>query len=145
VFLVDTNILVHAVNRQSPEHEKAAELLAKWRSLPDIWYVTWPIVYEFLRVSTHPSIFERPLKVTKAWSFIESLLAASSCDCLVETDRHGEVLHELAEEYPSVMGSLLHDFHTVVLMREHGVNEIRTADTDFHQFKFLRVVNPLAS
>jgi len=29
------------------------------------------------------------------------------------------------------------------LMREHGVVEIRTADMGFHQFKFLRVVNPL--
>jgi hypothetical protein len=30
-------------------------------------------------------------------------------------------------------------------MLEHGVMEIRTADTDFHQFPFLRVVNPLAA
>jgi predicted nucleic acid-binding protein len=29
-------------------------------------------------------------------------------------------------------------------MREHGVREVRTADTDFHQFPFLEVVNPLA-
>jgi predicted nucleic acid-binding protein len=28
-------------------------------------------------------------------------------------------------------------------MREHGVQEIVTADTDFLQFPFLRVVNPL--
>jgi predicted nucleic acid-binding protein len=28
-------------------------------------------------------------------------------------------------------------------MKEHGIPEIRTADTDFHQFPFLRVVNPL--
>ncbi len=143
MFLVDTNILVHAVNRQSPEHDKAAELLEKWRASPDIWYVTWPIVYEFLRVATHLSIFQRPLKITMAWSFIESLFAASSCDVLAETDRHGEVLRELTVEYPSIAGSLLHDFHTVVLMREHGVNEIRTADTGFFQFRFLRVVNPL--
>jgi len=28
-------------------------------------------------------------------------------------------------------------------MREHGITEIRTADADFHQFRFLTVVNPL--
>jgi len=28
-------------------------------------------------------------------------------------------------------------------MREHGVREIVTADTDFLQFDFLRVTNPL--
>ena len=32
-----------------------------------------------------------------------------------------------------------------VLMREHGITEIRTADADFHQFRFLTVVNPLDS
>lgn len=31
----------------------------------------------------------------------------------------------------------------VVLMREHGIKEIRTADTDFLEFRFVRVVNPL--
>ena len=37
----------------------------------------------------------------------------------------------------------MHNLHIAALMREHGVTEIRTADTDFHQFKFLQVVNPL--
>jgi predicted nucleic acid-binding protein len=37
----------------------------------------------------------------------------------------------------------LHDLHIAALMREHGVAEIRTADIGFHEFKFLRVVNPL--
>jgi predicted nucleic acid-binding protein len=32
---------------------------------------------------------------------------------------------------------------TSALIREHGVTEIRTADTDFHQFGFLTVTNPL--
>ena len=35
-----------------------------------------------------------------------------------------------------------HDLHIAAVMREHGITEIG-ADTDFHQFKFLRVVNPL--
>lgn len=38
----------------------------------------------------------------------------------------------------------MHDVHTAVLMKEHGIDEIRTVDTDFHQFRFLRVVNPLS-
>jgi predicted nucleic acid-binding protein len=62
---------------------------------------------------------------------------------LVETDRHSEVLEELSRLHPRVSGNLVHDFHTAVLMKEHGIAEIRTADTDFHQFPFLRVVNPL--
>jgi len=28
-------------------------------------------------------------------------------------------------------------------MKEHGLEGIRTSDTDFHQFVFLRVIDPL--
>jgi predicted nucleic acid-binding protein len=40
-------------------------------------------------------------------------------------------------------GNLFHDIQTAVLMREHGVREIVTADSDFLQFRFLKVTNPL--
>jgi predicted nucleic acid-binding protein len=63
----------------------------------------------------------------------------------VETGRHGEILEEITRLHPRVSGNLVHDLHTAALMREHGVAEIRTADADFHQFGFLRVVNPLVS
>ena len=98
---------------------------------------------EFLRVVTHRSALAVPLTFADAWSFIESLRASPSFGFLVETERHAEVVRDLTVEYPHVSGNRLHDLHIAALMREHGVVEIRTADTDFHQFKFLRVANPL--
>ena len=83
------------------------------------------------------------LTFANAWSFIDSLRLSSSFGVLVETDRHVEVVRDLAREYPHLSGNRLHDLHIAALMREHGVAEIRTADTHFHEFKFLRVVNPL--
>lgn len=62
---------------------------------------------------------------------------------LVPTERHMEVLEGLSTRHPRLSGNIVHDLHTAALMREHGVTEIRTADTDFHQFPFLTVVNPL--
>jgi len=38
----------------------------------------------------------------------------------------------------------MHDVHTAVLMREHGIREICTRDTDFHRFPFLKVIDPVA-
>jgi len=37
----------------------------------------------------------------------------------------------------------MHDLHTAVLMREHGISRICTRDTDFLKFPFLTVVDPL--
>lgn len=71
MFVVDTNILLYAVNPDSPDHGQAHQLLDDWRKGDRAWFLTW------------------------------------------------------------------------ALMREHGVSEIRTADMDFHQFKFIDVTNPL--
>ena len=143
MFVVDTNLLIYAADEDSPRQARMQTLLAAWGSDPEAWFITWSVVYEFLRVATHRSVFAHPLTFADAWSFIESLRTSPSFGILVETERHAEVVRELTREYPHVSGNKLHDLHIAALMREHGVVEIRTADTDFHQYKFLRVVNPL--
>ena len=50
---------------------------------------------------------------------------------------------QVISENPWLAGNLLHDTHTVVLMREHGIRTICTRDTDFHRFAQLQVVDPL--
>jgi toxin-antitoxin system PIN domain toxin len=145
LFAVDTNLLLYAVNRDAPTYERANGLLDSWREGTEEWFATWPVLYEFLRVATHPKVFEEPRTWEQAWEFIQALFASPSFGVLVETPRHAEVARELGAEYPWVAGSIMHDFHTVVLMREHGVTEIRTADSDFRRFAHLRVVNPLTT
>ncbi len=143
MFVVDTNILLYAVNPDSPDHPAARGALERWRSEAGPWFLTWGIAYEFLRVSTHRRVFPRPLRLREARNWLDLLLATPGVSLLTETDRHRSVLEELSEAHPRMAGNVLHDLHTAALMREHGVSEIRTADTDFHQFAFLRVVNPL--
>jgi len=143
VFVVDTNLLVYAADEDFAYHGPMQRLLRQWGSSPEAWFVTWSIVYEFLCVTTQRSVFRYPLTFSQSWSFIEALRAFPSFEILVETDRHAEVVRDLAREYPQISASRFHDLHIAALMREHGIAEIRTADRDFHQFKFLRVINPL--
>jgi hypothetical protein len=143
MFVVDTNLLIYAANVNFPGRQRMRSLFGQWSSSGEAWYATWSIIYEFLRVMTHPSVFAHPLTFADAWSFIESLRAAPSFGILVETDHHADVVRDLTREYPRLSGNRLHDLHIAALMREHGVAEIRTADIGFHEFKFLRVVNPL--
>jgi hypothetical protein len=143
VFVVDTNILLYAVNPDSPEHERALSAVEGWRSGGRSWFLTWGIVYEFLRVSTHRSVFAEPLDLTTARAWIRALLKGPGCGILVESDLHAEVLEEVVRLHPRLAGNPVHDLHIAVLMKEHGIEEIRTADSDFHQFAFLRVVDPL--
>lgn len=143
MFVIDTNLLVYAADEDFTGQRRMRALLGQWASSVEPWFTTWPTVYEFLRVVTHRHVFSHPLTFAEAWAVIEALLSSTSFGILAETERHAEVIRDLTREYPRIAGNPMHDLHIAALMREHGITEIRTADTDFHQFKFLRVVNPL--
>jgi uncharacterized protein len=143
VFVVDTNLLIYAADEDSAAHGQMQQVLEQWVGSPEVWYVTWSIVYEFLSVATQRSAFAHPLSFSRAWEFLEVLRESPSFHILTETGQHVDVVRELVRDYPHMSGTRFHDLHIAAIMKEHGVTEIRTADTDFHQFKFLRVTNPL--
>ncbi|PYL07615.1 MAG: hypothetical protein DME33_09890 [Verrucomicrobia bacterium] len=145
MFVVDSNILIDAANRASDFHEPCRRTIERCRVQASPWYISWPICYEFLRVCTHPHVFPRPLSLSAAWQFMDNLLASQSAGVLVAGNRHAELLSRLVAEIPHLRGNILHDAHTAVLMREHGIREIYTRDTDFHRFPFLKVIDPVAS
>jgi toxin-antitoxin system PIN domain toxin len=142
VFVVDTNILVYAADEESPFHARCREPLEAWRHQASAWYVTWGILYEFLRVATHPRVLRAPWPAPRAWSFVEALLASPALGVLTATDRHAAVAGQVVREIPHVSGNLFHDAQTAVLMREHGIKRVYTRDTDFHRFPFLEPVDP---
>jgi hypothetical protein len=144
MFLVDTNILVYAANRDAPEYSRCRKLVKGWRTQAPPWYLTWKIIYEFLRVTTHSRVLPRPWDLGQAWRFIEALLSSPALSILVETDRHAMIAAEVFERMgPVLSGNLIHDAHTAVIMREHGIRRIYTRDADFHRFDFLEVIDPL--
>ena len=103
MFVVDTNVLVYAADGDAAGHGRCRERLLVWRARPEPWYLTWSVVYEFLRVTTHPRVFRRPWSPSQSWSFIESVLAAPSLVLLTESDRHVPVLANLIREIPEAM------------------------------------------
>ena len=138
---LDTNVLVYAHRAESSHHEKARRLVVEMAEGKEPWAVPWPCFYEFVRVVTHPRVFRDPSTVEDAFHDVRVLLSSPTLHCLGETQRHEQVLAEVIRETP-VTGNTVHDLHIAVLLREHGVTEIVTGDTDFHRFKGLRVTNP---
>jgi predicted nucleic acid-binding protein len=85
---------------------------------------------------------KRPWSAPQAWAFVSALLGSPGLGVLVPTQRHADVAEQVIGELPRLAGNLLHDTHTAVLMREHGIRRICTRDMDFHRFTFLEVVEP---
>ena len=144
MFVVDTNVLVYAANAASPHHAACRRALESWRRGPAAWYATWPILYEFLRVTTHPRVLAPPWSTRNAWAFVESMLASPWFGVLLPTARHAAVAAQVVDELPHLAGNIVHDLHTATLMREHGIRAIQTLDTDFHRLPSVEVLDPTA-
>ena len=142
-FLIDTNILLYAANRSCREYPRASQFLRS--QLDDLvpFCLTWGVLYEFFRVATHPGVFPDPLTAAQAFRFVSDLVEEETVTVLQPTGRHHQMLGRTLSELPHLAGNIFHDIETAVLAREHGVREIVTADTDFLQFRFLTVTNPM--
>ena len=145
MLVFDTNVLLHAADEHSDISAPCRRRLDDARRDPAPAFLTWSICYEFLRVSTHARVFRSPWSAVAACGFISNLLASPEFEVLVATPRHAAVLAQTLAELPDLRGNVMHDVHTAVLMREHGISRICTRDTGFHRFPFLTVVDPLRS
>ena len=141
--VLDTNLLLYAANADAPENEAAVAFVTRAAASTEAWYLTEGICYEFLRVSTHPAVFPRPLSAGEGLSFLDALLAADRFRLLAAAERHWDSLHRVVGALHHPAGNLFFDIRTVALMREHGVRKIYTCDRDFLQFPGIEAIDPL--
>jgi len=142
MILMDTNVLLHAVNRDSPDHKTMLGVVEAYAGGIEPWAVSWGILYEYLRVATHPKVFPKPLTVDHAYGFVRDVLKSADAAIISETDFHETVFETSLKEVHRLSGNLIHDFHIAVLMREHGLKEILTLDSDFRAFPWIRIREP---
>lgn len=142
MIAVDATILAYAANRFSPQHARASQVLEELANGDTPWALPWPAVYEFLRLVTHPHAAVRPLKVSDAWGFMGELMKSSSVRLLHATEAHATTLIEVLGMV-GTPGPLAPQLETAVLLREHGVREVISADQGLRRFGFLEVVDPL--
>lgn len=132
-----------AADRGDPGHEACRSQLDGWRIQPTPWYLTWPIIFEFLGLVTHPTIYRDPWTLDDAWTFVEAVLAAPALEVLTAGDRHAGIVSELVNEQPGLRGAAMAETQIAATMIEHGVRQIVTRDTLFHRFPMLEVIDPL--
>lgn len=140
--LIDTNILLYAVNKDAHQHGSAAKYLERFLHSGERWCLAWVNVYEFLSVVTHHGCLPKPLNAQEAWDTARVFLECPSLELLVETPRHQDVLRKILDHVTGARGAFYYDCHIAALMQEHDVSIIATADSDFRKFGFLKVVDP---
>jgi toxin-antitoxin system PIN domain toxin len=140
-YAIDANILLYASDASSALHERALALLRRCAEGPELLYLPWPTVMAYLRIATHPTIFEMPLSPAEAMDNVEGLLRRPHVRTLGEDERFWEVYREITQGMV-VRGNLVPDAHVVALLIQNGVTTIWTHDRDFRKFRGLRVHDP---
>ena len=141
MIAIDTNVLVYAVNSDDPRHEGCRRFLDDALA-NHLVRAPWTVLYEFLRVVTHPRVLPTHFTADQAWQFVAALLASPAFLPLAESDRHaGYAQRALAA--PGVAGNLVHDAHIAAVLANHGITQIWTFDQDLRRFPGLTVKDPL--
>lgn len=141
--LPDVNLLLYAVDEQSPRHAAARSWLEDRLSGTETVAFDWSTLNGFLRMSTRAAIFQRPLPVGQAFDLVEDWLEQASVIVVAPSDRHAQVMRELLEPLGTA-GNLVPDAHLAALAIEHGAI-LESCDHDFARFRGLRWADPLAT
>ena len=141
--LIDTNILVYASVPFFDEHHTAKELLADIPHQRTRYCITWINVFEYLRVVTHPKLIKpKPLSMDKALDNIKILLSQPRISRVDAGPDHLLYFEDIVRRVAPVKGNFVHDCRIAAIMKEHGIHEILTRDSDFMKIPDLSVINP---
>lgn len=142
MIIPDVNLLLYAHIEGMPEHRSA---LAWWQGLlnrEETVGIALPALFGFIRIATHPRIFDLPMSVDAAVDATEQWLGRRNVRLLVPGRQHLDIAFGLLRQVGAA-ANLTTDAQLAALAIEHQA-ELHSSDTDFGRFRGLRWINPLA-
>jgi predicted nucleic acid-binding protein len=136
--LLDTNVLIYAMDADAPQHAASRALLEAARSGFTTLYVTSQILCEFYSVVTSARRVTKPISPDDAVRAISNLLAFLTV--LPVPAATVETWLDLLRQHP-VRGGDVFDLQIVATMQANGIHRVYTANaSDFRVFSDVTVV-----
>jgi toxin-antitoxin system PIN domain toxin len=140
VKLVDANVLIYAVNEDAPNHAPARRWLEAALAGAEPVGFAWVVLLAFLRLTTRPGLFARPLSVAESSDVLAFWLSSPTAVIVQPSARHLDLLRGFLLERGSA-ANLVNDAHLAALAIELGA-EICSYDADFGRFSGVHVRSP---
>jgi len=135
-MLIDTNILIYAINEDSPKHKVAKKFLSESKV---ILVVSHQVIFEAIRVLTHPK-FSMPMESPSAVKSISAI--AEACQIITPNQKTYYLTLELIKQF-SLGGNRIFDAYLAATAITNEIYEIATDNTkDFKRFTELKIINP---
>ncbi len=141
MMLPDVNVLVYAHREDAPNHIAYRRWLEEIINGDQAYGLADIVLSGFLRVVTHPRVFDPPSEMTVALSFASQVREQPNCVPITPGSRHWSIFIHLCET-AGVRGNLVPDAYLAALAIESG-SEWITTDRDFSRFPGLKWRHPL--
>ena len=116
--IVDINLLIYAVNRDTPHHSKAKKWLENSLSSDEPFGFAWIVILGFLRIVTNGRIMPTPLTPEVAVELIDDWLQQPPSLTVVPSQQHWSIFKELLMPLGTA-ANLTSDAHLAALTIEH--------------------------
>ena len=141
-MLVDANILLYAVDADSPFHHAARTWMEDALNGSRRVAIPWISTAAFLRIATNPRAMRNPLAPSGAWAIVDTWLDAEPVWTPEPGPGHRATLRRLVTDL-DLRGNLVADAVLAALCIEHGLAVV-SADSDFARFPEIEWINPVA-
>lgn len=137
MIAVDTNILIAAHRSEHPKHKAAFQRLQEIAEGEAPWGLPVFCIGEFLRVVTHPKVFNPPSELEIALEFVDRLIESPALRLLLPTPGFWRTFRSAMRD-GEARGNLVFDAQIAAVCEEHGATQLLTGDRDFSRFPRMR-------
>ena len=142
MIIPDVNLLIYAMNSDSPHHARAWAWWQAAQEGPERIGLSWSVGLAYLRLMTNPRVMANPLTLAEAASDLRRWLSSPLVEMLTPGPEHLHVMERLLDSSGRA-GELVSDAHLAALAWENG-GTVWSADADFARFPGVRWVDPLS-
>lgn len=141
MILVDVNVLIYAIDADSPHHRPARRWLEDALSGTRPIGLAWIVILAFLRLTTRSGILRKPLPPERAMAFVDEWLGQPYVSAVSPGQGHWAILRKLLRD-SGTAGNLTSDAHLAAAALELGASVCST-DADFGRFPGVERISPL--
>lgn len=141
MILVDVNVLVYAHRKDAVGHDAYRRWMEQTLNSDLAYGYSDLVLSGFLRVVTHPRVFNPPSDLVSALAFVNAIRSQPNAVPIAPGSRHWEIFTRLCQS-AGVKGNLVPDAYLAALAIESG-SEWITTDRDYSRFTGLKWRHPL--
>lgn len=141
MMLMDVNVLVYAHREDAKDHYAYRDWLESVINSNSVFGFSELVLSGFIRVVTHPKVFEAPSSLEVAIAFAQQIRSAGNAICLAPGKNHWDLFLQCTQSIVA-QGNDIPDAYHAALALEWDCDWVST-DKGFRRFKGLRVRHPL--